>query len=120
MSLQELRNGNVHSSLRVLWESVSVCSFLQGGRGKTVVCSSVPPGPRLCLLVRALGMQVCDGFGWFRMMLSSTIPIDLEAAGVRSLMSVLVSLEMVVEFLVVSLKTNLAHDKDKHTSTKLL
>lgn len=42
-------------------------------------------------------------------MLSSTISTDLDVSSVRSLMSVLVSLEMVVEFLVVSLKTTLAH-----------
>lgn len=44
-----------------------------------------------------------------RVMLSSTISADLDVSSVRSLMSVLVSLEMVVEFLVVSLKTTLAH-----------
>lgn len=42
-------------------------------------------------------------------MLSSTISTDLDVSSVRSLMSVLVSLEMAVEFLVVSLKTTLAH-----------
>ena len=94
---------------------VSVCSFLRGGRGKTVVRSFVQPRPRLCFLVRALGMQACDGFGWLRMLLSSTVCADLDASGVRSLTSVLVPLEMVVEFLVVSLKTNLAHDKDTNT-----
>lgn len=43
---------------------------------------------------------------------------DLGMASVRSLMSALVSLEMVLEFLVVSLKTN--HETPKHTVTKLL
>lgn len=42
-------------------------------------------------------------------MLSSTISTDLDVSSVRSLTNVLVSLEMVVEFLVVSLKTTLAH-----------
>lgn len=44
-----------------------------------------------------------------RVMLSSTISTDLDVSSVRSLINVLVSLEMVVEFLVVSLKTTLAH-----------
>lgn len=44
-----------------------------------------------------------------RVVLSSTISTDLDVSSVRSLMSVLVSLEMVVEILVVSLKTTLAH-----------
>lgn len=39
-------------------------------------------------------------------MLSNNTATDLDLSSVRSLMSVLVSLEMVVEFLVVSLKTN--------------
>lgn len=63
MSLQELRNDNVHSSLRVLWESVSVWSLLQGGKGKTMVRSFVPPRPRLCFLMRALGFKCVMGLG---------------------------------------------------------
>lgn len=58
---------------------------------------------------------MCDGFGRFRMILSSTISTDLDASGITLLTSGFVSLEMVVEFLVVSLKTNLAHDKDTNT-----
>lgn len=58
-------------------------------------------------------MLVCEGFGWLGMMLSSTFHTDHDVSSIRSSMSVLVSLEMVVEFLVV--KTNLAHDKVTNT-----
>lgn len=58
LALQELRYDNVRSSLGALWESVSVCSVLRGDGGKTVVRSFVPPGPRLRLLVWALGTCV--------------------------------------------------------------
>jgi len=57
-------------------------------------------------------MQVRDGFGWVRVMLRSTIPTGLDASSVGLLTSVLDSLETVGEFLVISLKTNLAHDTD--------
>lgn len=61
LALQELRYANVRSSLGALWESVSVCSVLRGGGGKTVVRSFVPPGPRL---VRASGTRVCARWVW--------------------------------------------------------
>lgn len=57
VSVLELRNDTVPSSLREPW-GVFACSFLQGGRGKTVVCNFVPLGPCLCFLMCALGLQV--------------------------------------------------------------
>lgn len=97
------------------WGALGECFCLlvpPGDGGRTVVCSLVPPR-RLCFLVCASGVPVCEGFGWLGMMLSSTFFNDRDASSIRSLMSVLVSLETVVEFLVV--KTNLAHDKDTNT-----
>lgn len=62
MSALELGNDTVPSSLGEP-RGVFACSFLQGGRGKTVVCNFVPLGPRLCFLMCALGMQVSDVSG---------------------------------------------------------
>lgn len=109
---QALRNYHVQTSLGA-FGSVSVCSFLGGNGGKTMVCPFGQPVLRMC-------WAVCDGVGSFLAGSGWCCAAPSLLTWTLPLMGMSRSLEMAGEFLVISLKPNLAHDKDTDVTVLLL